>query len=143
MLFAGCSVPERFVNPLFEVFDGGDLILSSYRDVERPEAQMRVYFEDAARGGEARSALEAALGVVGSEARVAMGELPDEDWKYAYRRHFKIEPVGANLLIVPAWEADRKRIVIDPGLAFGTGKHETTKACLEYIDELVPEGAAA
>ena len=33
--------------------------------------------------------------------------------------------------------------MLDPGLAFGTGKHETTKACLEYIDELVPEGPEA
>ena len=143
MLFAGCSVPERFVNPLFEVFDGGDLILSSWRDIEKAESDLRVYFEDASRSADAVRALEDALRVVGSDARVETGELPDEDWKLAYRRHFKTELIGRRLATVPAWEADtaeigedRVRIVVDPGLAFGTGRHETTRACLEYIDEI-------
>ena len=69
-----------------------------------------------------------------------MGELPDEDWKYAYRRHFKTELIGRRLAVVPAWEKlpgdDRVSVVIDPGMAFGTGGHETTRACLEYIEEL-------
>ena len=143
MKFVGCSVPERFVNPLFEVFDGGDFALSSYRDVEEDLAQLRIYLEDGSESSvaAARSLLASALETVGAEAKVETGEIADDDWKFAYRRHFKIEPVGANLLIVPAWEADRKRIVIDPGLAFGTGRHETTRACLEYIDELFGSGA--
>ena len=143
MTFVGCSVPERFVNPLFEVFDGGDFALSSYRDVEEDLAQLRIYLEDGSEGSvaAARSLLASALETVGAEAKVETGEIADDDWKFAYRRHFKIEPVGASLLIVPAWEADRKRIVIDPGLAFGTGRHETTRACLEYIDELFGSGA--
>lgn len=143
MKFVGCSVPERFVNPLFEVFDGGDFALSSYRDVEEDLAQLRIYLEDGSESSvaAARSLLASALETVGAEAKVETGEIADDDWKFAYRRHFKIEPVGASLLIVPAWEADRKRIVIDPGLAFGTGRHETTRACLEYIDELFGSGA--
>jgi len=143
MTFVGCSVPERCVNPLFEVFDGGDFVLSSYRDVEEDFNRLRIYLEpgsgpDAAEG--ASAALRAALDVVGVEAEIETGEIPDEDWKYSYRRFFKTEPVGRRLLIVPAWETNRERIVIDPGLAFGTGRHETTKACLEYIDELAGEG---
>ena len=43
-----CSVPERYVNPLFEVFDGGDFILSSYKDIEADDTEMRIYFEDPA-----------------------------------------------------------------------------------------------
>ena len=142
MTFVGCSVPERFVNPLFEVFDGGDFALSSYRDVEEDLAQLRIYLEDGSDSSveAARSLLASALETVGARAEIETGEIADEDWKFAYRRHFKIEPVGANLLIVPAWEADRKRIVIDPGLAFGTGRHETTRSCLEYIDELFGAG---
>ena len=116
VLFAGCSVPERFVNPLFEVFDGGDLILSSYRDVERPEAQMRVYFEGASRREEARRALEDALSIVGSGAKVEMGELPDEDWKYAYRRHFKTEKIARRLVTVPTWEFDDFKASSDPDM---------------------------
>lgn len=146
MTYVGCSVKERFVNPLFEVFDGGDFVLSSYRDVEESLTQMRVFLPDPSQEGAAREALKSALELVGVRADVERGEIPDEDWRLSYRRHFTVEEIGRRLVTVPAWEkvpeGDRLPIVLDPGLAFGTGKHETTKACLEYIDELVPEGGA-
>ncbi len=145
MTFVSCSVPERFVNPLFEVFDGGDFILSSYRDIEEDLTRMRIYFEDPSATEAAKSCLKAALDIVGADAPIEAGEIADEDWKLAYRRHFKTENVGRRLVTVPAWEkvpvGDRLPIVLDPGLAFGTGKHETTRACLEYIDELAPVGS--
>ena len=148
MTYISCSVQERFVNPLFEVFDGGDFVLSSYRDIEEPLTRMQIFLPDPAAESGAVAALQAALDVVGVEAAIERGEIPDEDWKLSYRRHFTIESIGRRLVTVPAWEkvpegSGRIPIVLDPGLAFGTGKHETTKACLEYIDELVPEGAAA
>lgn len=142
MTFVSCSVPERFVNPLFEVFDGGDFILSSYRDIEEDFTRMRIYFEDSSATEAAKTCLKAALDIVGVDAPIEVGEIADEDWKLAYRRHFKTENVGWRLVTVPAWEkvpeGDRVPIVLDPGMAFGTGKHETTRACLEYIDELAP-----
>ena len=142
MTFVSCSVPERFVNPLFEVFDGGDFILSSYRDIEEDFTRMRIYFEDSSATEAAKTCLKAALDIVGVDAPIEVGEIADEDWKLAYRRHFKTENVGRRLVTVPAWEkvpeGDRVPIVLDPGMAFGTGKHETTRACLEYIDELAP-----
>ena len=140
MTFVSCSIPEQFVNPLFEVFDGGDFVLSSYRDIEESFTRMRIYFEDASRVDEAKGALRSAMEIVGVDAPIEVGEIADEDWKLAYRRHFKIEEIGRRLVTVPAWEkvpeGDRLPIVLDPGMAFGTGKHETTRACLEYIDEL-------
>lgn len=149
MTWVGCSVKERFVNPLFETFEGGDFILSSHRDIEEPLARMRIYLEDAGAAEEAAACLRRALDVVGVETSVETGEIRDEDWKFSYRRHFKTENVGARLVVVPAWEkvpeGDRLPVVLDPGLAFGTGKHETTRACLEYIDEISarPEGAGS
>ena len=148
MTYVSCSVPERFVNPLFEVFDGGDFILSSYHDIEEDFTRMRIFFEDPAETDAAKACLRASLDIVGSDAPIEVGDLPDEDWKFAYRRHFKTEPVGNRLLIVPEWELEaveqseqsnnRTIVHLDPGMAFGTGKHETTRACLEYIDELSP-----
>ncbi|MBQ6914550.1 MAG: 50S ribosomal protein L11 methyltransferase [Kiritimatiellae bacterium] len=147
MTYISCSVQERFVNPLFEVFDGGDFVLSSYRDIEEPLTRMQIFLPDPASECDARAALQSALDLVGVSAAIERGEIPDEDWKLSYRRHFTVENIGRRLVTVPAWEkvpdCGRIPIVLDPGLAFGTGKHETTKACLEYIDELVPGGAAA
>ena len=159
MTFVSCSIPEQFVNPLFEVFDGGDFILSSYRDIEEDFTRMRIFL-DPSGGGDvlvpaAKKALSDAMAIVGVDAPIEVGEIPDEDWKLAYRRHFKIEEIGKRLLIVPEWELDSVRATIeqseqsnnrtivhlDPGMAFGTGKHETTHACLEYIDELCPVGS--
>ena len=143
-----CSVPERCANPLFEVFDGGDFVLSSYHDIESDETEMRIYLADASQADEARRRLGDALGVVGCGARVETCEVADEDWKLSYRRHFRTEKIGRRLVSVPTWELDdfkatedpdlkdRIPLVLDPGLAFGTGKHETTRACLEFVEEL-------
>ena len=141
-----CNIEDGLVDPLFEVFDGGDFILSSYHDIEESDTQMQVYLADPAQAGEAARRLKDALALVGSSAQVETSEVPDEDWKLSYRRHFKIEPIGRRLVTVPTWEldgfkasgefSDRIPLVLDPGMAFGTGKHETTRACLEYIDEL-------
>ena len=153
MTFVSCSIPEQFVNPLFEVFDGGDFILSSYRDIEEDFTRMRIYFEDPAQAEAAKRCLADAMSVVGVDAPIEVGDIPDEDWKFAYRRHFKTEEIGKRLLIVPEWELDTVRrtikqsnnpnnrtiVHLDPGMAFGTGKHETTHACLEYIDELAEQ----
>ena len=148
MTFVSCSVPERFVNPLFEVFDGGDFILSSYHDIEEETTRMQIFFEDPALADAAKARLGSALEIVGVSVPITVGDLPDEDWKLAYRRHFKTESVGRHLLIVPEWELasidqpnNRTIVCLDPGMAFGTGKHETTRACLEYIDELSGKGS--
>ena len=122
------------MNPLFEVFDGGDFVLSSYRDVESDLAEMRIFFEE----GNPRPQLEQALETVGVQAEIFEQSIADEDWKFAYRRHFKTELVSPRILVQPEWE-DLAVIKFDPGLAFGTGKHETTKASLQYIDELSGE----
>jgi len=139
-----CSVDERYVNPLFEVFDGGDFVLSSWRDVEEAQTEMSVFVADPADAQRAAETLVAAGRVVGLDLSPQTRTFPDEDWKLAYRRHFKTEIVSPRLAVVPEWEAaawnERKwggaAVLLDPGMAFGTGQHATTRACLEYVDEL-------
>jgi len=69
-----------------------------------------------------------------------------EDWINNWKQYFKPIPVGEKLLIRPIWEEDfdpRGRAVLnlEPGLAFGTGTHETTRLCMELIEKYLPEGA--
>ena len=119
--------------------------MSSYRDVESPLTEVQIYFPEAERLDDARKALEDALGIVGVAADISVGEIPDEDWRLAYRRHFTTERIGRRLVVHPPWEPMPESgvvVTLDPGLAFGTGKHETTRACLEYIDELSAEGGS-
>ena len=141
MTVVSCSVDERYVNPLFEVFDGGDFVLTSYRDVEETSATMQIFLPDPADAPRAAEALVAAGRIVGLELAPATGSIPDEDWKFSYRKHFKVEVISPRLVVRPPWEAvapvpGQKVLTLDPGIAFGTGQHPTTRACLDAIDAL-------
>lgn len=68
----------------------------------------------------------------------------EEDWASSWKEHFKPLPVGRRLLILPSWEqpaCDEQRLVLtlDPGMAFGTGGHETTRLCLECLESILDE----
>jgi len=73
-------------------------------------------------------------------------DVADEDWSLSWKQHWQPDPVGAGLLILPAWlevpeeHADRLVIKMDPGSAFGTGSHPTTRLCLEALEQAPPEG---
>ncbi|HIJ88041.1 MAG TPA: 50S ribosomal protein L11 methyltransferase [Desulfuromonadales bacterium] len=65
-----------------------------------------------------------------------------EDWSSSWKVHFKPLRVGKHLLIVPTWEDAPELpgdlvIRIDPGMAFGTGGHETTRLCLELLESVM------
>lgn len=75
----------------------------------------------------------------------------DEDWSFSWKQHWQPDPVGKGLLILPAWlpcppeHVERRLIAMDPGSAFGTGSHPTTRLCLEALELLAamtPEGLA-
>ena len=145
MTVVSCSVDERYVNPLFEVFDGGDFVLTSYRDVEETSATMQIFLPDPADAPRAAAALAAAGRIVGLELAPETGTIPDEDWKLSYRKHFKTEVISPRLVVRPPWEAvtpapGQRVLTLDPGIAFGTGQHPTTRACLDAIDALAVEG---
>jgi len=80
---------------------------------------------------------------------VELDRLDDQDWVQATQRQFVAFPVGERLWITPSWQASsqptpeaRATIVLDPGLAFGTGSHPTTRLCLEWLDENLRAGDA-
>jgi ribosomal protein L11 methyltransferase len=66
-----------------------------------------------------------------------------EDWAESWKRHFQPIEVSERVLIVPPWITDRPDlpavVEIDPGMSFGTGQHETTRACLGFVDRLCAE----
>lgn len=69
----------------------------------------------------------------------------EDDWRYAWRKYYKPTRIGKNLIIVPdgdTYEAslDDVRIDLEPGLAFGTGTHETTRLCAAFLEEYVGAG---
>jgi ribosomal protein L11 methyltransferase len=88
-------------------------------------------------------ALEPLAAAFGLEPPAIRWQLqPEEDWSQAWKQHWRPDPVGTRLLILPAWlelppeHGDRLVIRMDPGSAFGTGSHPTTRLCLEAIEDL-------
>ena len=71
-------------------------------------------------------------------------ELVDEDWSLSWKQHWQADPVGQRLLILPAWlevpaeHAGRLVLRMDPGSAFGTGSHPTTRLCLQALEQQPP-----
>ncbi len=67
------------------------------------------------------------------------------DWENNWKKYFKPMPVGKRLLIRPIWEneydaGDRAVLHLEPGLAFGSGTHDTTRLCLESIENYAGKG---
>ena len=75
---------------------------------------------------------------------IAWRTLLEEDWAEAWKAHYDIERVG-RVVVRPAWreytpEAGEVVVDLDPGMAFGTGQHATTRMCLQLLQELLQPG---
>jgi ribosomal protein L11 methyltransferase len=97
--------------------------------------------------GELPSLPEGEADVGGRRVRVRGEEVPD-DWDERWKRFHVPVLVGGRLYVRPPWEQPAVRpsvteIVIDPGRAFGTGSHPTTRLCLELLLEVEPKGSFA
>jgi ribosomal protein L11 methyltransferase len=95
-----------------------------------------------------RAILQAAATAIGlkqlPEHRVET--LADNDWVRLTQAQFEPIPISPRLWIVPTWHTPSDpmaiNIVLDPGLAFGTGSHPTTRLCLRWLDSYLPKGVS-
>lgn len=96
------------------------------------------YFE-AVEGARAYAEeLKVELGRLGA-AEVRIEEVPDQDWSELWKAHFKPHRIGAHFVVVPSWETFEPEpgdhiLLLDPGQAFGTGEHPTTRLCLRLME---------
>ena len=110
-------------------------------ELRRPDSDrvwLDVYFEEDTRARLARAAAERHPAAAG----VAVRACRPRDWTLFWRRHFQPLDIAGILRIRPPWErARRKRgtaeLVLDPGLSFGTGRHFTTRFCLERLAAVI------
>ena len=89
---------------------------------------------------------EAGLGVDPSTVR-AQPALPEAEWRDAWKRYFHVTRISPRIVVVPSWESYEPTatdvvIALDPGMAFGTGTHASTRLVLEELDRLDAEGLA-
>ena len=132
------------IEPGFELVDEG---LGARIDPNRP-ATIRAYVPavDAEATGRATATVTEALGHLQAFGLRPIGDLRtrvvnEADWATAWQEHFHVLHLGRRLVIKPSWrrhkhEVDQVVIDLDPGMAFGTGLHPTTRLCLLAVEEL-------
>ena len=123
-----------------------DLIDEDLLSKDRDVAKIHIYIDPEDSPQEAIAFLTERFGAQGIEHTIEEEKCEEDDWLNNWRKYFKPTEVGEKLLICPSWyEAPdtNGRVVldIDPGLAFGTGKHETTRLCLSTLEQYVKEGS--
>lgn len=136
------------VEPAFELVDEG---LRARVDPTRP-AIVRAYLPAGDREAATRLAAEAAeaLGHLQAFGLRPIGELTtrivhEADWAEAWKAHFPVLRVGRRLVIRPTWRRHHRQpgdvvLALDPGMAFGTGLHPTTRLCLAAMESLADRG---
>ncbi len=139
------------VEPAYELVDEG---LGARVDVGRP-AVVRAYLpaRDAAAARSAVAGAEEALGHLAAFGLRPIGPLEtrvvhEEDWAHAWKAHFPVLRVGRRLVVRPTWRRHRRApgdvvLALDPGMAFGTGLHPTTRLCLAGIEAWADAGRFA
>lgn len=84
------------------------------------------------------------IGLDLGEAKVESEKMYEEDWANNWKKYYKPTKVGERIVVRPIWEEykeenDELVLVLDPGMAFGTGTHETTRMCIQSLENYVKE----
>lgn len=122
-----------------------DLIDEELLQKDRTKAMVHVYISPEESPAEAVAFLSERYRAEGIEHTISTASCVEEDWINNWKKYFKPIAVGKKLLIRPMWEeeyeaGERKVLHLEPGLAFGTGTHETTRLCMELLEETVRPG---
>ncbi len=119
-----------------------DIIDNGLLEKDRSKTLIHIYISPEDNPSEAISFLKERYRFANIPFEIKSDKCVIEDWLNNWKKYFKPTPIGNNLLIRPIWEENYEsngRIVInlEPGLAFGTGLHETTRLCLELLEKYV------
>ena len=136
-----------------------DYVDDSVIEMQNAEPKVTVYMEDDEEGRRKLAALQGAVEELKKEAaagaygkNVDLGPLTvdvyvedDSEWKDNWKEFFKPKKVGKRIVVKPTWYDYEKEegdlvIEIDPGMAFGTGTHETTSLCLRLMEDYMQDG---
>lgn len=130
-----------------------DYIDDDLMSMKNCETSVTVYLPDNTQGGEMLISLKNILRLLKSRdtqnkwgrLEVKLKSVKEEDWANNWKQYFKPLRIGNKLLIKPSWEdydeSDNRIVLeIDPASSFGTGQHNTTKLCLELLEDSIKPG---
>ena len=121
-----------------------DLIEQELLDKPRDQVIIHMYLEPGASPVETLALIAARMEAAGIPYTAETEGVEQEDWQNGWRKYYHPMDIGQHLAIVPSWQeydTDRVKLILDPGLAFGTGGHDTTRLVLEALEDAVSPGA--
>ena len=121
------------------------LIVEELLAKDRSKGFVHLYLEPDVSPAEAAAFLSQRFESEGIAHTIELLDCAEEDWRNNWKKYFHPIAVGEKLMIVPSWYENydtqgRIALNIDPGLAFGTGGHETTRLCLEMCEKYMKAG---
>ena len=133
------------VEEMSKIIAHSDLIEKDLLQRDKTSAKIHIYLSPEADVSEKIENLHSLLTDAGINYSISTAEVHDSDWADNWKKYFKPFDVGDRLAVCPTWEKytgsdSRKVLKIDPGAAFGSGTHETTRLCLEVLEEYVSSG---
>lgn len=122
-----------------------DLIDEDLLNKDRTKGLIHIYISPEENPAEAVAFLSERLNSENISHTVDTSKCKNEDWENNWKDYFKPIKIGEKLLIQPDWlepdnDDDRAVLRIEPGLAFGSGTHETTRLCLETLEKYIKDG---
>ena len=123
----------------------GDLIDEAILNADKTVAYVSVYQSADAGVADTLVFLRERFDTLGIKAEISVSGVNEEDWANSWKAYYKPIKIGERIVIVPAWEkysASPEEIVVrmDPGMAFGTGTHETTRLVIKLLEKYVKNG---
>ena len=123
----------------------GDLIDESILNADKTVASVLVYL--AADGGitDTLAFLRGRFSELSIDANITVSGVNEEDWANSWKEYYKPIKIGEKIVIVPAWEKYTQKegeiiVRMDPGMAFGTGTHETTRLVIKLLEKYIKSG---
>ncbi|MBR3416567.1 MAG: 50S ribosomal protein L11 methyltransferase [Clostridia bacterium] len=132
-----------------DLLDGvyGDLIDESILNADRTVVTVSVFLPEEKFSPEVKTSLAARLSSLGVPADVTTETFDEDDWANSWKKYYHPIHTGKRTVIVPVWEEYEPKdgevvVLMDPGMAFGTGTHETTRLCAALLEEYVTPGCS-
>jgi ribosomal protein L11 methyltransferase len=122
----------------------GELVDETILNADKSVASVSLFMSADSDTAETLAYLRERLSSEGIEATVDVREVNEESWVNAWKQYYKPLHIGTRTVIVPKWEEytpTEGEVVVrmDPGMAFGTGSHETTRGIIEMLENVVEE----
>lgn len=129
---------------IFEVIPWG-MIGEELLEKDRESVLIHIYIKPESNPVEVKAFLDERLGSEKIEHEIELVLKEEDEWLNNWRQYYQPIEIGENLLIQPVFrdevkDTDRTVIKIEPGLAFGTGNHESTRLCLEAVEKYTKKG---